>query len=62
MRSKIHQLLVELRLNGVTDALDRELDKAQKAGTSVSEVIYRLLMEEHASRQQMRLGKSLRDS
>lgn len=62
MRSKIHQLLVELRLNGVTDALDSELDKAQKAGSSVSEVIYRLLMEEHASRQQRSLNNRLKQA
>ncbi len=62
MRSKIPQLLIELRLNGMANALDRELDRAQKQGSAVSEVIYRLLMEEYAFRQQRSLNNRLKQA
>jgi DNA replication protein DnaC len=55
MREKLHQLLLELRLKGMDNALDRELERAEKEGTSVSELIYRLLMEEQAYRQERSL-------
>ena len=55
MRNKIQQLLVDLRLKGIAQTLDQELDMADKKGTSVSEVIYRLLMEEHKYRQERSL-------
>jgi len=55
MRNKIQQLLADLRLKGIAQTLDRELDMADKKGTSVSEVIYRLLMEEHKYRQERSL-------
>ena len=55
MRNKIQQLLVDLRLKGIAQTLDRELDMVEKKGTSVSEVIYRLLMEEHKYRQERSL-------
>ena len=55
MREKLHQLLLELWLKGMDNALDRELERAEKEGTSVSELIYRLLMEEQAYRQERSL-------
>ena len=55
MRNKIQQLLANLRLKGIAQTLDQELDMADKKGTSVSEVIYRLLMEEHKYRQERSL-------
>jgi len=55
MRTKIQQLLVDLRLKGIAQTLDQELDMADKKGTSVSEVIFRLLMEEHKYRQERSL-------
>jgi len=55
MRKKIQQLLADLRLKGMGQTLDQELDRADKEGTSVSEVIYRLLMAEHAYRQERSL-------
>ena len=60
MRSKIHHLLVELRFNGMANVLDRELDQAQKEGSAVSEVIYRLLMEECSFRQERSLNNRLK--
>lgn len=52
MREKIHQLLIELRLNGMQDVLERELNTAEKKGTAVEKVLYRLLCQEQAYRQQ----------
>jgi len=46
MRKKIQQLLDELRLKGMTEALDRELDRAEKNGAPVTQVLHRLLREE----------------
>ncbi|MBW2217078.1 MAG: IS21-like element helper ATPase IstB [Deltaproteobacteria bacterium] len=60
MRSKIHELLIELRFNGMANVLDRELDQAQKQGSSVSEVIHRLLMEENSFRQERSLNNRLK--
>ena len=55
MRTKIYSLLTELRLKGMANVLDRELDRAEKQGISIAEVIHRLLMEEHAYRQEKSL-------
>lgn len=52
MRKKLHQLLMELRLAGMAEVLDRELNRTEKNGTSVSKVLWRLLQEENAYRQQ----------
>lgn len=43
---------MELRLTGMAEVLDRELNHAEKNGTSVSKVLWRLLQEEKAYRQQ----------
>ena len=52
MRKKIHQLLIDLRLNGIQNVLDTELDAAEKKGTAIEKVLYRMLCEEFAFRQQ----------
>jgi DNA replication protein DnaC len=52
MDQKIHQLLKQLRLRGMASVLDQELKRAEKEGVPVSEVIYRLLMQEQAYRQE----------
>jgi DNA replication protein DnaC len=46
MRKKIQQILDELRLKGMAEALDRELDRAEKNGAPVTQVLHRLLREE----------------
>ncbi len=46
MRKKIKQILDELRLKGIAEVLDRELDLAEKKGLSVTQVLYRMLGEE----------------
>jgi DNA replication protein DnaC len=52
MREKIRQLLIELRLKGMQTVLGSELDAAEKKGTAIQKVLYRLLCEELAYRQQ----------
>lgn len=52
MRKKIHQLLIDLRLKGMQEVLERELDAAEKKGTAPGKVLYRLLCQELAYRQQ----------
>lgn len=44
--------MTELRLAGMAEVLDRELNRTEKKGTSVSKVLWRLLQEEKAYRQQ----------
>ena len=46
MREKIRELLDSLRFKGMAQILDQELDRAEREGTAVSEVIYRLLLKE----------------
>ncbi len=52
MRKKLNQLLKELRLAGMANVLDRELESADKKGTAVAEVLWRLLNEEFSHRQE----------
>jgi DNA replication protein DnaC len=51
MREKIRELLKSLSLKGIEKALEQELNLAEKEGTGVAEVLYRLLCEESAHRQ-----------
>ncbi|NQT55097.1 MAG: ATP-binding protein [Desulfobacteraceae bacterium] len=62
MREKIRQVLTELRLKGMANVLDQELDRAEKNGSPASEVIYRVLMEEHAYRQERSLHYRLKQA
>ena len=55
MRENILELLTKLRLKGMENVLDRELDRAEKEGSPVSEAIHRILMEEWAYRQERSL-------
>ena len=52
MNDKLHQLLADLRLKGMAQSLDQELQRAEKEGASVSEVIQRLLIQEQIYRQE----------
>ncbi len=52
MRDKIMQLLIELRLKGMQEKIEKELAEAEKNGTAIEETIYRLLINERSYRQQ----------
>lgn len=62
MREKIRQLFTELRLKGMANVLDQELDRAEKNGSPASEVIYRVLMEEHGYRKERSLHYRLKQA
>ena len=52
MRKKIKQLLCDLRLSGMHQVLDEELNRTEREGLCSQELFYRLLRAEHAHRQQ----------
>ncbi len=52
MKKKLHQLLIDIGLKGMDAVLDRELAKARKNGSSPEQVLYRLLRQEYAHRQE----------
>jgi len=52
MNERLHQLLADLRLKGMAQSLDQELQRAEKEGLPVSEVIERLLIQEQVYRQE----------
>ena len=58
MREKIRGLLDSLRFKGMAQVLDQELDRAEREGTAVSEVIYRLLLKEIQCRKERSQGKN----
>ncbi|MEX1351765.1 MAG: IS21-like element helper ATPase IstB [Desulfobacterales bacterium] len=60
MREKIRQLLIELRLKGIENTLDSELDAAEKNGTAIQKILSRLLCEELAYRQQRSMDYRLK--
>lgn len=62
MREKIRQLFTELRLKGMANVLDQELDRAEKNGSPASEVIYRVLMEEYGYRKERSLHYRLKQA
>jgi DNA replication protein len=55
MNEKLHQIVAPLRLKGIAEALDQELQRAEKEASPVSEVIYRLLIEEQVYRKNQSL-------
>lgn len=52
MNDKLHQLLADLRLKGIDQALDQELQRAEKEGAPAPDVIQRLLTQEQIYRQE----------
>ena len=46
MREKIRELLDSLGFKGIAQILDQELDRTEREGTAVSEVLYRVLLKE----------------
>ena len=52
MNQDLHTLLTQLHLMGMAQALDHELQRAEKEASPVSEVVHRLLIQEHVYRQE----------
>jgi DNA replication protein DnaC len=59
MRDKLQDLLAQLRFHGMAAALDAEIERAERDATPASELLYRLLCEEAASRRQRSLAYRL---
>ena len=59
MRERLHEQLTQLRLRGIERALDGELDRAEREGSPLAEVIGRLLAEEEAHRREKSLDYRL---
>jgi DNA replication protein DnaC len=59
MRNKLQDLLAQLRFHGMAAALDGEIERAEREATPASELLYRLLCQEAASRRQRSLAYRL---
>jgi DNA replication protein DnaC len=59
MRDKLKDLLAQLRFHGMAATLDAEIERAEHEARPASELLYRLLCEEAASRRQRSLAYRL---
>ena len=62
MREKLREILQELHLQGMSNALDKALDQAEKEATPAVEVLYRLALEERRVRQEKSLANRLKQA
>jgi len=58
-RDRLLELLGELRLRGMTETLERELERAEQTGCAGAELLYRLLQEEVRYRRERSLAYRL---
>ena len=56
MRQRLHEMLVKLRLRGMAEILDKELDRAEREGTAYDDLLSRLLRQEYGYRQERSLA------
>ncbi|WP_300338521.1 ATP-binding protein [Accumulibacter sp.] len=59
MRERLKALLGQMRWSGMAAVLDAELDRAERQGTPVPEVVFRLLGAEDAARREKSLAYRL---
>ena len=52
MNDQLHQILADLRIRGMDQILDQELQRAEKEASPLSEVLHRLLIQEQIYRQE----------
>ena len=62
MREKLRAILQELHLQGMSEALDKQLDRAEKEATPAVECLYRLALEERRVRQEKSLANRLKQA
>jgi len=62
MHDKLRSLIAQLRLHGVAEALDAEIERAEREAIAAPELLYRLLSQEAASRQERSLAYRLRQA
>jgi DNA replication protein DnaC len=59
MRDRLKDMLAQLRFHGMAAALDAEIERAEREAAPASELLYRLLCQEAASRRQRSLAYRL---
>jgi DNA replication protein DnaC len=62
MRDKLHALIAQLRFHGMAEALDAEIERAEREAVPAPELLHRLLSQEAASRQERSLAYRLRQA
>jgi DNA replication protein DnaC len=62
MRDKLRALIAQLRLHGIAAALDAEIERAEHEAIAAPELLYRLLSQEAASRQERSLAYRLKQA
>ena len=62
MRDKLRALIAQLRLHGIAAVLDAEIERAEHDAIAAPELLYRLLSQEAASRQERSLAYRLRQA
>ena len=62
MHDKLRALIAQLRLHGVAEALDAEIERTEREAIAAPELLYRLLSQEAASRQERSLAYRLREA
>ena len=60
MKENLRPLLAKLKLRGIDQVLDAEIERAQREGSPIPEVIYRLLVEEDRYREERSLDHRLK--
>lgn len=60
MKENLRPLLAKLKLRGIEQVLDAEIERAQREGSPIPEVIYRLLAEEDRYREERSLDQRLK--
>src|SRR5271154_7190911 len=62
MRDKLQALIAQLRLHGIAAVLDAEIERAEHEAIAAPELLYRLLSQEAAFRQERSLAYRLRQA
>lgn len=62
METALHHLMTTLHLKGMANALERELVRAERQATPITEVLERLLREEASHRQEQSMAYRLRQA
>jgi len=60
LKENLRPLLAKLKLRGLEQVLDAEIERAQREGSPIPEVIYRLLVEEDRYREERSLDQRLK--
>ena len=62
MHEKLHELIEQLHLNGVSDCLDQVLATAQKEGLAIQDVLYQLFNAEYQHQTTRALSNRLKNA